>query len=195
MNSDASEWRDRLRDFALEHRGDLEIPDGHDLEGLKNWQRRVTGGVLLQFLDFVQSGKVYEHFDTALDDRPLHERLFLFITDLPGAVAAGELIQSDSEQALWILKEEWSAWLSDPATDDDETYDRHYEFWSVWHQNLQADWDVEDLDGVDYWVHEEGFALADRAGRGAQHLWTWDGEEMEKVEEAITSWSSLPTGG
>lgn len=193
MRQDASDWRDALAAFALEHRGDLEIPDGHHVDPLTNWRRRVTGGVLLQFLDFVQSGDVYEHFDSVLEDRPLHERLFLFLTDISGAIAARELIQADTDRALWILKEEWSAWLSDPETDDDDQYDKHYEFWSVWHQNLQADWEVDDLEGEEYWVHEEGFALADRAGRGAQHLWRWDGREMHKVEEAITSWSSLPT--
>ena len=182
-------WLDEVRDFALEERGALAIPNGHQLSPLLGWQRKVTGGVLLQFLEFIQSDAPYEHFDE-LDDYPIHERVFLFITDLPGAVAGDEIVQSDSDRVFTILKDEWRAWLSDPERDDDEQFERHYEFWSVWHQDLHSEWQLEELEGAEYWVHEEGFALADGAGRGAQHLWVWDGEEMEKVEEEMTSWVS-----
>ena len=190
---DAILWLKELRQFALDQRSDVTIPDGHDLGALDNWKRRVSGGVLLQFLDFVQSGDVYEHFGPALEELPLHERVFLFITDVAGAVAGQELLQQDTHHAFCILKTEWSAWLSDPDTDHDEDFEVHYEFWSVWHQDIHSEWELDELEGAEYWVHEEGFALADKAGRGAQHLWKWDGEEMQKVQEAVTSWSSLPT--
>lgn len=190
---DAIIWLKELRKFALEQRGDLQIPDGHDLDTLANWKRRVSGGVLLQFLDFVQSGDIFEHFEPALEERPLHERVFLFITDIAGAVAGEELLQKDTDHVFYILNSEWRAWLSDPNKDHDDDFDKHYEFWSVWHQDLHSEWELDELEGAEYWVHEEGFALADGAGRGAQHLWKWDGEEMHKVEEAITSWSSMPT--
>lgn len=190
---DAINWLEELRTFALARREDFEIPDGHDLDTLANWKRRVSGGVLLQFLDFVQSGDIFEHFESALEERPLHERIFLFITDQAGAAAGEELLQKDTDHVFCILNSEWRAWLTDADQDHDDDFDKHYEFWSVWHQDLHSEWEVEELDGAEYWVHEEGFALADGAGRGAQHLWKWDGQEMHKVEEAITSWSSIPT--
>lgn len=193
MKQEAIDWLGELREFAHDRRGELEIPDGHNLGPRENWRRRVTGGVLLQFLDFVQSGEIYEHFGEALDELPLDERAFLFITDLPGAVAAEELIQTDSDHVLYVLKEEWRAWLTDPEADHDDEYEKHYEFWSVWHQDLDSEWELDELEDEQWWVHEEGFALADGAGRGAQHLWKWDGADMEKVEEAITAWSSFPT--
>lgn len=192
MKQKAIDWLIELRQFALERRT-LEIPDGHALDPLENWKRRVTGGVLLQFLDFVQSGSVYEHFEPALEKLPLHDRVFLFITDLAGAAAAAELLQTESEHVLCVLREEWRAWLSRAELDHDENFGKHYEFWSVWHQDIQPEWEVEEREGPGWWVHEEGFALADGAGRGAQHLWRWDGSEMQKVEEAITSWSSIPS--
>ncbi len=189
---DAILWLQALRQFALERRGDLVIPNGHTLDPLDNWQRRVTGGVLLQFLDFLQSGAAHEHFEVALEKFPLYERVLLFITDLPGAVAGQELLQQDTDHAFCILKDEWSAWLSQEDTDHDEPYFNHYEFWSVWHQDIHSEWELDELEGAEYWVHEEGFALAPKAGRGAQHLWKWDGEEMHKVQEAITSWTGIP---
>jgi hypothetical protein len=190
---DAVLWLKELRQFALDQRANVTVPDGHGLEPRQNWKRRVSGGVLLQFLDFVQSGNAEEHFGPALEERPLHDRIFLFITDLAGAVAGQELLQQETDHVFCILKSEWSAWLSEADTDHDEDFDQHYEFWSVWHQDIHSQWDVDELEGVEYWVHEEGFALADKAGRGAQHLWKWDGEEMQKLEEAVTSWSSIPT--
>ncbi|MGM0557328.1 MAG: hypothetical protein ACQEVA_13170 [Myxococcota bacterium] len=182
-------WLEQLRDFAQEERGDLKIPDGHMLAPLLTWQRKVTGGVLLQFLEFIQTEAPYEHFQN-LEDRPIHERGMLFITDLPGAVAGYEIIQPDSDRALTILRDEWRAYLADPSNDEDTDYDRHYEFWSVWHQDIHSEWELDALDEGEYWIHEEGFALADQAGRGAQHLWAWDGDEMYKVQESLTSWVS-----
>jgi hypothetical protein len=193
-------WLKEVREFALDHRKGTPIPNGHDLGPLDNFKRRATGGVLLQFLDFLQGGEALEIFATALEKFPLHSRAFLFITDLPGAVAGQELMQADSDRAFCILKDEWRAWLSDDAHEDDALFLEHFEFWSVWHQDIHPEWEFESdikLDaaaeqGVEYWVHEEGFALAPNAGRGAQHLWKWNGEQMEKVEEAITSWTSIP---
>ena len=183
------DWLEDLREFSQEERGDLKIPDGHMLSSQLNWRRKVTGGVLLQFLDFIQTDAAYEHFNS-LEERPLHERALVFATDLPGAVAGYEIIQPDSELALTILKDEWRAFLADPSNDDDGDYEKHYEFWSVWHQNIHSEWELDELDEGEYWIHEEGFALADQAGRGAQHLWVWDGDEMHKVQEALTSWVS-----
>lgn len=197
---DSSSWLGQVREFALNRREGIDIPDGHELGPLENFKRRATGGVLLQFLDFLQTGQALEIFDSALEKFPLHARSFLFITDLPGAVAAGELMQADSEHAFCILREEWRAWLADEAREQDAAFLEHFEFWSVWHQEIHPEWefdsglDFEELtqDGAEFWVHEEGFALAPNAGRGAQHLWLWDGAEMKKVQEAITSWTSIP---
>lgn len=183
------EWLSELRAFSKDQRGDLKIPDGHMLAPLLNWRRKVTGGVLLQFLEFIQTEAPYEHFDH-LEERPIHDRGLVFITDLPGAVAGYEIIQPDSERALTILKDEWRAYLSDASNDEDAQYDRHYEFWSVWHQELHSEWELDEPEHGEYWIHEEGFALADQAGRGAQHLWIWNGTAMQKVQESITSWVS-----
>lgn len=195
-----SDWLKDVRAFALARRRLDTLPNGHELDDLDNFKRRVSGGVLLQFLDFLQLGDALEIFGPALEKFPLHERAFLFITDLPGAVAGQELMQSDSTHAFCILRDEWRAWLMDPEHDQDAGFLEHFEFWSMWHQDLHAEWEYEsDLKfaelqkgGAQLWVHEEGFALAPNAGRGAQHLWRWNGQQMEKVHEAISSWTSIP---
>lgn len=181
-------WRKELVDFVEKLRETL--PQQDELTPLQDWQRRITGGVVVQFFSFLEK-TASEELYPQLADHPLPERLFLLVTDEAGLLAAQELMDLDSVQAYAVLKEEWRAFLEAPNTDPDEAYVHHYQFWSVWHQNIPDNWDVEPLEeGYDYWLHEEGFALADGAGRGAQHLWKWNGEKMELAEETMTSWTS-----
>lgn len=188
LREGSHQWRRELTEFVDGIRRPITELD--DLSPLQDWQRRITGGVLIQFFEFLEESADEELFPQ-LADHPLAERLFLCISDEAGLHAARELVDEKSEQVFCLLKEEWRAFLEAPDTADDEAFVHHYQFWSVWHQNVPETWDVPDLDpGFAYWIHEEGFALADQAGRGAQHLWQWDGEKMELADEMMTSWSS-----
>ena len=193
LRDGARRWRDELTDFVDEFRSS--IPDRSQLTPLQHEHRRVTGGLLLQFFEFLEKSADAERFPR-LEDHPLEDRLFLYISDVAGYWAAEELMDTDTPQAFRILKEEWRAFLEQPDTDEDEKFIHHYQFWSVWHTNIPDTWEGPELDpDWEHWVHEEGFALADRAGRGAQHLWRWDGEEFEIVEQELTSWNSSPPAG
>ncbi len=186
LRDDTQKWRAELVEFLDDHRRAL--PQKNQLSPLQQWHRRVTGGVLMQFLEFIGKPTALQTYPQ-LEDNPLAERVFLFISDEAGLHGTEELVDPDSDQVLLLLKEQWRAYLEDPNTTDDEEFKNHYEFWSVWHTNLPDNWDVEPLEeGHSYWVHEEGFALDDQAGRGAQHLWRWDGEELKLVEEMANSW-------
>ena len=188
LREDAQKWRHQLEEFVDRIRSPR--TDRDQLSPLQHQQRRVTGGLLVQFFEFLEQSADDELYPQ-LDDHPLAERLFLFISDDAGLHAADELMDTDTDQALCLKKEEWRAFLEAPQTEDDEAFVHHYQFWSVWHQNVPEDWDTPDLEqGFDHWVHEEGFALADRAGRGAKHLWRWDGEDFDLVDEELSSWTS-----
>lgn len=188
LRPDVEQWRAELVEFLNDRR--QTTPAKNQLSPLQHWHRRVTGGVLTQFLQFIGKPTALQNYPQ-LEDQPLAERLFLFITDEAGLHGTEELIDPESPQVLLLLKEQWRAFLEAPHTTDDEKFERHYEFWSVWHTKLPDNWDVEPAAaGQTYWVHEEGFALADQAGRGAQHLWLWDGHELALVEEMANSWVS-----
>lgn len=190
--SDATDqWADRLQTYVERLRADSDEPVFGELSDLQEEQRRVTGGSLMQFLRFLQGESAFEHFPI-LEEQPIDERLFVFATDRAGAVAAHDIIDDDSTRALVVLKEEWRRWLDDPTTDADESYTHHYQYWSAWHRNLQAGWDVDRTDELDYWVHEEGFALGERAGRGSRHLWVWQEGSLELVEQDVDQWVSSP---
>lgn len=189
LRDDVVAWRAEVVEFLDQHR--RPIPALDNLSPLQHWHRRVTGGVLRQFFQFLARDMPEDHFPI-LQENPFPERLFLFLTDLPGFHAAQGLIDTESDQALILLREEWMAFLEDFKTWDDEDYKLHYEFWAVWHRQVPKEWEGRDPSGPgELWVHEEGFALADGAGRGAQHLWRWDGETLHLEAEALTSWASM----
>ncbi len=188
LRTGSRRWRHELVKFVETRR--TSNPNEQPLSPLQDWHRRVTGGVLIQFFEFLEK-KEAEKAYPQLEDHPLAKRLFLLISDAAGLQAAQDLVDATSDQVYCLLKEEWRAFLEDPDTDDDESFVHHYQFWSVWHQNVEPSWDIPELDpDIAYWVHEEGFALADGAGRGAQHLWRWDGTNLELVEETMTCWTS-----
>lgn len=192
LDDEARRWREELRAFLESRREGDPLPDSGQLDALRDEQRRVTGGSLIQFLQFIQEEQAFEAFPI-LEERPISERIFVFATDGTGVVAARDIIDFESDRAVVVTKEEWRAWTEDPECDSDEAFERHYECWSVWHQNLKAHWQGGEADDRDdLWVHEEGFALADRTGRGASHLWVWDGEQLQLREEEIDGWSSSP---
>ena len=187
LSSGAEKWRRSLLDF-LDKRP-RSVASREQLSPLQQQQRRVTGGILIQFTDLLQSDAIDEY--PQLQSNPLHQRLFVCITDEAGLHAARDVLDTDTDQLQCILNQEMRAFLEAPHTLDDGEFKHHYECWSVWHQNLSEKWDMPPQDGdLDLWVHEEGFALHDGVGRGAQHLWSWDGQELSLVEELLTSWSS-----
>lgn len=187
-----SEWFENLRAFVERIRGDRDLPEADELDALQNQQRRISGGVLHQFFNFIQDPSSFDIFPI-LDEHSVADRAFVFATDLPGAVAGRDFIDPESDRAIVVLKDEWQAWLNDPKTDSDDTFENHFQCWNAWHQNLKATWEIPEEKPGEFWVHEEGFAVAERAGRGSQHLWRWDGNTMELEEEEIDSWVSRPS--
>ena len=184
-------WHQALSRFITPLRAALgPLPDGHMLPPLAYQQRRITGGSLLHFLKMIDAHDAEDNLPI-LRAHPLPSRVFVCITDLPGAVAAHELIDRTSSQAIVVLQDEWRAFLQSPDTDHDDAFAQHYELWSAWHQRLDPRWELPpQAPNVQLWVHEEGHALADRHGRGAQHVWAWDGASLTLVAQNVTSWES-----
>ena len=190
IQSNPMAWRARLKAFVAAHRTEVLLPDGHMLDGLHDWQRRITGGALLQFLEWAASDEAHARYPD-LGKNPITERVFVCITDLSGAVAYREIIDEAHDHAIRVDREEWAAFLEDPAQHHDDDFVCHWEFWSVWHRELDTRWEIEGIESIDpetLWVHEEGFALLDGAGRGSRHLWRWDGEAMHLVAQDVTKW-------
>lgn len=162
------------------------LPDAHMLSARKDWQRRISGGAMLSFLEFA-TGPAHDLYPK-LGQNPITERVFVFVTDRSGQVAARDLMDQSSGQAICVNQNAWRMWLDDPSRDHDDAFEWHYECWSTWHRNVDDGWDIDRADTSQLWVHEEGFALDDGLGRGAQHVWDWTGAQMRLVAQDVTQW-------
>lgn len=192
MTPDLHDWTQDLAAFSQERRAPRPpLPDGHMLAALPYEQRRVTGGVLLQFLTFIMTRDAFDLYPS-LTARPIEDRLFLFLTDVPGAVAFQEIVDASHGRTMWLDQHDWRAWLESPGRWPDDDFELHYECWSAWHQNVDPLWPAPEGPYHELWVHEEGHAVGDREGRGAQHLWDWDGTNLRLLTPKITSWTSEP---
>lgn len=189
LDVDPGAWYKALTEFVKNHCERDPLLDGHMLDPLRDWQRRITGGALLSFLEYATSDEALERYPILAKD-PLTERIFVAITDIPGAIAFNEIIDKRSDKATWLFKEEWRAFLDREDTDHDDDFSCHYEFWSVWHRAIDPRWEIPPGNYQQLWVHEEGFVLADEAGRGSQNVWNWNGQRMMLVEQDITCWVS-----
>lgn len=193
QTKDPRAWRDLVLEYAHARRSKRPAPDGHMLAPLPYQQRRVSGGALLQFLEFARSEEAFTRFPILQKD-PLTERVFVYVTDEPGAVAFRELAREDDPMVALVFAPEWRAYLDDTTQQHDDTLELHWECWSVWHQTLDPHWMIPEGDWKQLWVHEEGFALADQCGRGSKNLWSWDGTELTLVTQDIEKWVSTPDG-
>ena len=126
---------------------------------------------------------------TLLDVDP--DPVIVFTSDLPGLVAAQEILGSEHELVTCLLEEEFAdaeVRAADPG------YVRHVHVWSRFLLELEPDFAAVARSrhpirsGDRHWQHTEGTMWAPNAGRGVDHLWRWDGSEPELLAEALTHW-------
>jgi hypothetical protein len=117
--------------------------------------------------------------------------LICFQSDLPGLVAAGEILGDESAAVVWGLSADFE---SLPTRDDEFRY--HVELRS---SLLPVSPEVVDpelrrkhpLSGSEaYLFHRDESILGPLFARGAHHLWKWNGRELLLLEEAFETWVS-----
>lgn len=117
----------------------------------------------------------------------------VFTSDVAGLLAAVEIIGDDAPGTVCLLDEEFRRILRDHP---DERLCHHVHFWSIFDERLEAEAlgqatsDHPISKGFVYWLHREGTMWGPLAGRGVDHLWSWDGTEPELIEEAFATWVS-----
>lgn len=186
-----AEWAEELREFVAACRAARPLPERDTLTPALEWQCRIVGGALLTWL--------HEHGPGFLQERAVMASLIgvdpdpviVFTSDVPGLVAAEELLGSDHERVVFLLEEEFADAAPRAA---DPGFVRHVHVWSRFLPDLERDFAVaartkHPIAAQDsYWQHAEGTMWAPNAGRGVDHLWRWDGREPELLEEALTHW-------
>lgn len=184
-------WGDALRAYVIERRAARPLPDRATLSAADEWRCRIVGGAFIAWLE--------RHGPSFLREREVHRRvlgvdpdpLIVFTSDVPGLVAAAEILGSGSDRIVCLTEPEFDAWV---ALRPDAGFRHHVHVWSYLRSVLEPDFEAKArakhplADGHAYWQHVEGTLWAPLAGRGVDHLWAWDGREPVLLEEAFTSW-------
>lgn len=188
---DGATWVAELRRYAAACRAARPLPARDALSPAEERRCRIVGGALLAWLQ--------EHGPRFLQERSAMARLLgvdpdpiiVFTSDVPGAVAATEILGPEHERVVILLDEEYAggrARVADPG------YVRHVHVWSRFLPEPEPDFATRARARhpipatCSYWQHAEGTMWAPNAGRGVDHLWRWDGREPELLEEALTHW-------
>jgi hypothetical protein len=193
MADGVGEWAAQLREHAAACRTTVPLPDRDTLTAAQEWHCRIVGGTILTWLRQVGPRFLQERAVICTLQDIDRDPTIVFTSDLPGLVAAREIVGPDHERVIYLLEDEFAA---APARVADPQYKWHVHFWSFFRSEIDPDFAAEARarhpipEGCIYWQHSEGTMWAVNAGRGADHLWRWDGHKPELLEEAMSQWVS-----
>jgi len=192
MNPQTEKWSQGLREFIASRRSKIPLRPRSELNDYEEWQCRIIGGSLISWLrehgpNFIRERAVLSDWE-GWDKNPI----VVFSSDEPGLVAANEILRGDSSAVLWLYRDELKDWY---ALQADDKYVHHVHTWSCFATLDEAMLSKARKkhpisNGESYWLHDEGTICGPNFGRGGSHLWKWNGEKPELLEEVIDQWVS-----
>jgi hypothetical protein len=114
----------------------------------------------------------------------------IFTSNNPGLVVATEIFGKDNDQVAYLHDDEFKK-FKDKHPDADYVW--HINFWSYFDEPMKPDGHDQLAEGHPipegnvYWMHHDGILWGPLHGRGLEHLWKWDGEEPELIQEAYST--------
>lgn len=181
------EWLAALKAFVQKRSENNPISPRSTLSEEEEWHCRIIGG---EWINWYQ-----RHLRTILQERMVlrvqqfdPEPLIVFTTTMPGLVAAQQIMQEPPENLVYLLHSEFVAWEQHNPVDSFTFHIHHWSYFQPISQQLlaQASARYPDLDPQAFRIHASGDLWGERCGVGGEHLWRWNGERMELLEEAFT---------
>jgi hypothetical protein len=117
-----------------------------------------------------------------------YNRLLVFTSTEPGLVAARRILHGQSPPCCCLSPEEYRQWMQ---FHPDINFQFHAHLWShfVEHPGI-TNCRFSISANEDYWLHTEGMVYGPKFGRGADHLWKWDGEKPVLLQRNYAQWTS-----
>lgn len=181
------EWSTALRSFTRNQRQHNSIPDRNTLSNEEEWQCRIIGG---EFIGWYQ-----RHFRDILGERTAlrvmnfdPEPLIVFTTSIPGLVAAQEIVPEPSDKMVYLLHTEFEEWEKEHPVDEFTFHIHHWSYFRNIDQELlsRAQEAYPEVSAEEYCIHTSGDLWGELCGVEGEHLWRWNGQEMEFLEEAFS---------
>jgi hypothetical protein len=119
---------------------------------------------------------------------PDYNRHVVFTSTGPGLVAAQQILLEQSQPFTCLFPAEYRQWMQ---LHPDINYRLHVHLWSHFVENPDIGNSVHSLNtNEQYWLHTEGMMCGPKFGRGADHLWKWDGEKPALLKKNYAQWVS-----
>ena len=172
-------------------RGRVPVPPRESLSPEGEAQCRVLGGHLIHWLSEWGPRLLQERAVLSSLGEWDKDPLICFQSDLPGLVAACEILRDEPASVVWGLSADFE---SSPSGDDGFKY--HVELHSTLvpaspenvAPELRRRHPLSPAEA--YLIHRDESILGPLFARGAHHLWKWNGDELVLLEEAFESWVS-----
>jgi len=105
---------------------------------------------------------------------PDYNRHVVFTSTEPGLAAAQEILLEQSMPFTGLYPAEYRQWMQ---LHPDVNHRFHVHLWSHFIESPDMDHSLYPLQpNEQYWLHTEGMMCGPKFGRGAEHLWKWDGK-------------------
>lgn len=181
------EWLAKLKSFAQTRYQSNPIPPRNTLSEEQEWYCRIIGG---EFIRWYQN-----YLQTILQERMAlrvqqfdPEPIIVFTADIPGLVAAQEIIPNPLENLVYLLHSDFEEWEKQNPVDQFTFHIHHWSYFQPIDQELlkQASQAFPNLDSKEFRIHASGDLWGERCGVEGHHLWRWNGQRMELLEEAFS---------
>jgi hypothetical protein len=180
-----------LRAHLAQRRQRMPIVPREHLDPLGECRCQVLGGHLIHWLQEQGPKLLRERAAFANLGGRQRDPLVCYISEMPGLVAAQEILGPNRGPVVWGCPEDFAGL---PIADSTLAY--HVELRSMF---VDVDVKAESKDVVTkhpigpnetYLVHHDESILGPLFARGGRHLWKWDGDRLSLLEEGWSTWVS-----
>lgn len=180
-------WSEALKAFSQSQYDSNPILDHDKLTDEDEWQYRIIGGGIVGFLEHGLP-RILQERQVLLMNKFDPNPFVVLTSDMTGLLAAHEIIPESSENIVHLLHTDYEQWEQQYPVDEFNFHIHHWSYFRELDQELLARakeaYPSEEVDG--FRVHTEGHLWGKNCGAFGDHLWRWNGAELELIEEAFS---------
>jgi hypothetical protein len=183
-----SQWQAELKSFSQELYRSQPLPPRESLTPEEEWQCRIIGGDLIGWHQYALPHIMNERNALRIcnfDPQPVQ----VFTSTIPGLVAAHVILTDLGEQApdiIYLPHDTFTAWCQEHSLSRTAYIHQWSYFEPLYNESLvEASQKYETIPPQDFRLHTSGDLWGENCGTEQSHLWRWNGQEMELVQEAF----------